>query len=171
MAGKRAKCKCGGVITVPNPSSATGPANDGFWDALDTPRKSVPRQNEFQPTPTHQEAGQSNYASLNTFAMQQIARGVPPQKIYQELLARGVDKDHADRIVRNVAPQSYLERRDNRDIGKKHMRIGGLVFLMGLLSIVGTAFLGVVVCASLLMMLWGLFHFLYGLVVWVTGSR
>src|SRR5262245_13587765 len=108
--GKRVKCKCGGVISVPqadsisNHSSQTA-GSDDFWDALNVPASAVQNTDLAQSTMTSEEEARSAYANLNSFAIERIASKVSPQQVQRELIARGVDAETAERIIRNVAPQ------------------------------------------------------------------
>jgi hypothetical protein len=168
MAGSRARCnQCGTIVQVPKPISNT---DDHFWDEVAVHQSAS--QQVLNPTPTPQEAAQSAYASLHSCAITRISSGASPAIVRRELIGKGANPETAERIIRSVAPESYIERGDNRKRGLNHMRIGGCLFLMGILATVLSAFLfGPLVIIFIGLLLWGMFHFLYGLIMWLTGYR
>ncbi len=170
MFGTVAKCPCGTALQIPDPRAVGGTANS-VWDELDRVVAKPKMEEVAPPTDTYEEEGQKQYASLYATAISQIQSGHSPKRVCNDLISRGVPPDAAQDMIRQIAPQGYVERSDNRVIGRARMLQGGIAFLSGILIALIAHRLGFIVLISLILVVGGLFRFATGLISLVTGAR
>jgi hypothetical protein len=170
MFGRTAKCPCGATLHIPDPRASTEQA-DAFWDDLQEDVPVSDAEAVASPTRTPEEEGQDRYASLYSAAIVQIQSGTSPKHVRDNLIDRGVPQDVASDMVRQIAPQGYVERADNRAAGRAQMIQGVIAFAAGsLLGLVLSQF-GLIALLSLILIVVGLFRFATGLISFITGSR
>jgi len=170
MFGTVAECPCGTSLQIPDPRVSSD-ATDSFWDEL-APDAGKPNMGEFaSPTETIEDESQKRYAALYAMAIGLIQSGYTPKRVCNDLISRGVPPDVAQDMIRQIAPRGYVERSDNRAMGRARMLQGGVAILSGVLIGLIAHRIGVIALISLILILVGLFRFVMGLISFVTGAR
>jgi len=170
MFGTVAKCPCGTPLQIPDPRALTG-ATNSVWDELDLGMAKPKKEEVASPTETYEDESQKRNAAMYATAIGQIQSGDSPKRVCNDLIGRGVPPDVAQDMIRQIAPRGYVERSDNRAIGRARMLQGGIAILSGILIALIAHRLGFIVLISLILILVGLFRFVMGLISFVTGAR
>jgi hypothetical protein len=170
LAGARAKCPCGQTLIIPEPL-AERHQDEARRGEADTDLSLAPEEAVRPPTATPDETEQRFDATLYYFAISQLQSGVQPDRVIRELQGRGLSKGAASALVRHLGSPDYSERAKNRIAGRTHV-IRGMVALLGG-TLVGLAghHIGILVVASIVLVLLGLFQLIVGLMGCTTGMR
>lgn len=179
LAGKTVRCPtCQQPLRIPVPRPAGAPTRagtpppprDDFWDAL-LPQDQPATVVAAPPAPAEESLTGPRATAA---AIEQLSRGLAPNAVRRELVARGVSQVEADRVVESLVPESRGKPRGaERSSGAKNMLVGGAVCFLGLAVTVGSyvaAEPGGVFLLAYGPIIFGGLQFLRGMIQLLTGK-